>query len=403
MSHGAILLAAGNSSRMQAAGQAPCKALVPLPVQAGPSTPLALLCTLYREAGVEPLVVVGGRHTGAVTAAARALGAGVAHNLHTEYGMFSSLCVGMRTLLAQSPGMCGVFVHPVDVPLVRLPSVQALLAAQVESTVCVPTFAGRRGHPVLVPSPLLPALLAWEPRPDVAFNTADAPGLRGFMAANPVREVPVADELILHDMDTPDEYAALCALATRRHVLDPEEAATLLALHGLPERGQAHCHAVGLVSAAFARAVNTARGLRGLTAMLDVQLAHSGGVLHDICKGQPRHERAGGELLRRLGLVALAPLVEDHRDLTLPDDAPITERELVYLADKFVRGSRPVSLDERFRQKRECFAADPAACEAIKGRQQRAEALAARLERECGQSPLAIARVCLSTAPPALD
>jgi len=95
--------------------------------------------------------------------------------------------------------------------------------------------------------------------------------------------------------------------------------------------------------------------------------------------------------LRALGLPAAARLVEEHRDLALADQASITEKELIYLADKYVCGDRPVTLQERFGRKLEQFSEDAEACGAIRGRLARAEALEARLRRETGVVPFELA------------
>ena len=60
-------------------------------------------------------------------------------------------------------------------------------------------------------------------------------------------------------------------------------------------------------------------------------------------------------------------------------------------------------LERRFGQKLALYAADPAACAAIRGRLGRARALEARLTREVGRSPADIARQALGALPEAID
>ena len=95
---------------------------------------------------------------------------------------------------------------------------------------------------------------------------------------------------------------------------------------------------------------------------------------------------------------AMARLVEDHRDMTLPPEKPITERELVFLADKYVRGNSPVPLKERFYSKMDCYPDDPEAVAAIAGRMERAMAMEERLKTETGQDPEVLAREALEAA-----
>jgi hypothetical protein len=245
--------------------------------------------------------------------------------------------------------------------------------------VLVPLFKDEEGHPPLLPATHMPAILAWR----------GGGGLRGALRGLPCRRVPVADGNLLLDMDTNDDYAEVCRRASRRHLLEPDEAEELLRCLAVGERGMAHAKAVGLAAKHFALACNAAG------ATLDPLLAEAGGLLHDMCKGERRHELAAGQKLRALGLPDMARLVEEHRDCALADDAPLTEKELIYLADKYLHGDRRVSLQERFHHKLERFAGDTEACEAIRGRLARAETMEIRVRRESGMAPFELAGVAL--------
>ncbi|WP_273523851.1 DVU_1551 family NTP transferase [Mailhella massiliensis] len=370
----ALILAAGFSSRMQPH----FKPLLPLPLPGGSRSALAALCGLYLAEGVRP-VVVGGNRAAETRKEAEACGTAFALNPHPERGMFSSIRAGASAL----PQDCThFFVHPVDIPLVRRMSVRALLeeAAPSGEEALLPAWRGETGHPPLFPASLLPVLR----------RAGDDGCLRDIVKEASPRSVPVADSFILRDMDRPEEYAALCALAPSQDILSPREAEELLAVRHVQERGVAHSLAVGAVAEAFALALNRARVLRR-EEPLSPSLALAGGIVHDVCKGQPHHEAAAGRLFRSLGMERMARLVEDHRDLTLPDSVPLSERELVFLADKYVRGSSPVPLRERFHSKMERFSGDAEACAAIAGRMERALRMEARLQKECGTSPERIA------------
>lgn len=374
----ALIPAAGFSTRM-----APhFKPLLPLPLPGGERTALAAVCDLYRAEGIFP-VVIGGNRAEDTRREASALGAGFAFNPHPEHGMFSSIRAGMAAL---PPDCTHVFVHPVDIPLVRRMTVRTLLEASAswEDAVLVPSFRGENGHP-----PLFPAAVREAVR--LAGNEAC---LRDILEKFSTVTVPVADSFILRDMDSPEDYAALCATAPRQDVLSLEEAGELLAVRHVQERGRQHCRAVSRVAAAFAAALNRARAGRG--PVLHEELAAAGGMVHDVCKGEAGHEHAAGRLFRSWGMEPMAVLVEDHRDMTVPDDRPLTERELIFLADKYVRGSEPVPLQERFYSKMARYAGDPEAVAAIAGRMERARAMAGRLAEECGQDPEELARTVLT-------
>lgn len=385
----AILLAAGRASRMGAV-----KGLLSLPLLPGgaPCSALAGLVRCYRGAGVEDILLVSGFHAAEVEAEARGLGLTVVRNPRPEEGMFSSVCAGLR---AVSEECAACFVHPVDVPLVRSLTLAALLEAAANESqhelpsVLIPTYEGREGHPPLLPAVYREHILAHA-------RQGGGGGLRAALAGLPRRYVPVADSFILEDMDHPEDYARLQTLAALREALWPAEAWNLLRLCRVPERGLRHARAVGAVAAALAQALRESRAERKRAGTgPDPELARTGGLLHDIRKGQPEHERAGGRFLAGLGLPVAAALVADHRDLSVPDTAPLTERELVYLADKYCYGREFVPLERRFGQKLDLYAADPAACAAIRGRLGRARTLEARLAREVGRAPVDIARQAL--------
>ena len=153
--------------------------------------------------------------------------------------------------------------------------------------------------------------------------------------------------------------------------------------------------AAGLLAAVFVLRQPSETNAALLFGYSAFRLALAGGLLHDICKGQPRHEAAAGEFLRRLELPEMARLVQDHRDLSLPDDEPVTERELVYLADKYCHGGNFVPVQRRFDLKLEAYAQDAPACEAIWGRLVRVKKLEERIAREIGREPALVAEHAL--------
>jgi CTP:molybdopterin cytidylyltransferase MocA len=195
----AIILAAGFSSRM---GRH--KPLLPL----GGFTLLERAARLFRSAGVENVLAVAGHRRGETRAEASRLGLACKENPTPEAGMFSSVLAGLRALPAEARAF---FLLPVDIPLVRPGTVRALLAARNEAPerepgVVYPVHGGERGHPPLIDAGLVPAILRHAAR-------GGAGGLRPVLEAAPALDVPVGDPGILLDMDTPEAYARLAAMA----------------------------------------------------------------------------------------------------------------------------------------------------------------------------------------------
>lgn len=134
----------------------------------------------------------------------------------------------------------------------------------------------------------------------------------------------------------------LCSCALRgvpKVALSDEVCRALLRAAAGREELAAHSFAV----AALADKLAAALAEKGLA--MDGDRVHFGALLHDIAKGEADHAALGGRYLEALGYGGLAPIAAQHRDW---DGEALDEAAIVYLADKAVRGSERVSIDERF-------------------------------------------------------
>ena len=113
----------------------------------------------------------------------------------------------------------------------------------------------------------------------------------------------------------------------------------LLEAAGAEQKLQAHCRAV----AELAEELRAALAEKGL--VLDGDTLRAAALLHDIARDQPEHPALGALWLRELGYPDIADCIRQHHD---PDSTALCEAALLYLADKAVRGSQRVSLEERF-------------------------------------------------------
>ena len=357
----ALVLAAGLSSRMDG-----FKPLLPL-MQ---STVLGHGIRTLREAGIDDILVVAGHNAREVLAESARLRVECVVNRDYAQGMFSSVLAGLAVLGRR----CGaLLVMPVDIPLVLPQTIKTLLGCVGQAQILYPTFSGERGHPPVIASGCVPFIESWQGQGGLRA------ALEGLEHLVDVQEIPVADSNIVFDLDTPEDYRQALRRVRRKGHPSVEEAYALLALHGVSGRGLAHGRAVVRIALAIADALGEKRGWP-----FDRELVHSAALMHDIAKGQRDHEARGGHILDMAGFPYAARIVEAHRDICLPDNAPITEREVVYLADKLVSCDRPVSVRRRFQEKLDRFGKNPEAYEAISGRRDRALAMLARVERESG-------------------
>jgi CTP:molybdopterin cytidylyltransferase MocA len=188
-----VILAAGASSRM---GRP--KALLEL----GGTTVLSRAIAACRHGGADGPVVVVAEGAAAIEAHARELGADVAVNPHPERGQLSSLQAGLARL---PQGADAFLLFPVDYALVEADDVRRLLAAfaarPAGGRILTPTFAGRRGHPVVIDAALAPAFLA----------LGEGATARDVIGAHERVPVEMAADRVLHDMDTPADYERMRA------------------------------------------------------------------------------------------------------------------------------------------------------------------------------------------------
>lgn len=357
MNIGAIILAAGYSSRMNA-----CKPLLPF----GSSNALCRCVDLFSTAGIDEILVITGYRAPELE---RVLGASpckTVWNPDFASGMFSSICAGVRALTAECDAF---FLLPVDIPLVRPATIIFLQEQFAGSAVLFPCFEGERGHPPLIPSRYRETILSY----------TGPGGLRGLLKQFPGRDIPVWDGAVLRDMDTPCQYQELSRLYDRYTVGNRSEAQAL-ARHFMPESGIGHGQAVAEIACLLGEALNR-NGYQ-----LDVDMLYNAGLLHDIAKGQKQHARAGAELLTNLGLTGLASSVLHHNECLVPEDEQLTERDIICLADKLVSGCRRVTITERFAKTFNRYGHDKKVYQIIKRRQDNVVQLQKLIERQTRQS-----------------
>lgn len=201
----AVILSAGQSSRMGTP-----KALVDFRGK----TFLAHLLDAAQHPQIGFVRVVLGAHDAEIRRALNLPDDLVVLNPDWQRGQLSSIQVALRALSADaratsaarsdhvakaapaSDALDGILLCPVDHPLITRSLVAALVAAfysDAKPLIVVPTFRGRRGHPVIFSRSLFPELLS-------------APADEGARAvvwshASQVAEVPTEEEGVVLNMD----------------------------------------------------------------------------------------------------------------------------------------------------------------------------------------------------------
>jgi molybdenum cofactor cytidylyltransferase len=192
-----IILAAGDSTRMGSP-----KATLAMP---DGLTFVTRIVRTLREAGVTDLVIVTGRHHDAVvdtiTQQRFTITPRIVRNPDPSRGQLSSLLVGMDAVVTRSTE--GVLMTLVDVPLIRVSTVTAVIAAwhDARAPIVRPAIGDRHGHPVIFDRAVLDELRR---------APIDA-GAKSVVRAHEAEivNVPVEDEGCLTDVDTPSDYEGM--------------------------------------------------------------------------------------------------------------------------------------------------------------------------------------------------
>jgi molybdenum cofactor cytidylyltransferase len=192
----AVVLAAGESKRMGTQ-----KLLLPF----GDTTIVGAVVRTAAASRVDRTMVVLGADREAVRKELTPSGktpADLAFAVNEDYrlGMLTSIQAGLRGLPAAARA---AVIMLGDQPFLPSRVVDAVVAAYLAAGrgLVIPTFQGRRGHPVLLDLEYRDEVLGLDP----------PAGLRALMRdhAADILETEVADPNILRDLDTPEDYAGL--------------------------------------------------------------------------------------------------------------------------------------------------------------------------------------------------
>jgi len=332
----AVILSAGLSSRMGA-----FKPLLPL----GEGTVIKQAVTNFQQIGIKPIHIVLGNRASEIIPHLTAMDVFWVVNEDYHDDMLTSVQLGVGRL---RPDTTAFFILPVDIPLVRSQTLLSLLDAHTGQphSILYPIFNGTRGHPPLIPQIYAEKLVGYR----------GGGGVQGFLNQfeQSAWDVSVADEGILMDMDTHDQYEQIKRRYQNWHLPSEAECLAMLAFrfaatdpmiqHAKTVAGLTHRIATKLHAAGYP---------------IDVELVTVCGYLHDIGKGIRGHALIGADMLVNFGFPQIAAIVATHMDLEFSERDDITEKEVLFLADKKISGTKIMTLEARLAAKIRQFADNP--------------------------------------------
>lgn len=188
MQTGALIVAAGKSSRM---GD-----FKPM-LQLGSISIAQRVINNFRQAGISKVVVVTGYHADVLECHLASNNVVFLRNEnYANTHMFDSVRIGLEYLKDK---VDTVLFTPVDVPLFTAQTVTQMLS--LGRPLVTPVCNGNPGHPILIRSTLIDSILSDDGKS----------GLKGAVdnCGEPMYYLNVKDPGIIHDADTPEDYAEL--------------------------------------------------------------------------------------------------------------------------------------------------------------------------------------------------
>lgn len=357
--YSAIILAAGYSSRM---GE-----LKPV-IDFNGITPIERCISLFENCGINNIIVVTGYQTDRIQ---DFLKTGIKNIINNQYseGMFSSVQAGVE---AVSEDTNAFFLLPVDIPSVKEHTVKMLLERyeKLDDGILFPTFNDEKGHPTLISCSLVKEILTQKP----------AGGLRDILNIHKEKWhfEEVVDRGILLDMDTQGDLKILLEHVVREPFLDYEECMEILRLCNVKQDTIDHMKAVSELSKRIAALLNE----KGYN--LNVNAVVAGALLHDVAKGKKGHAQEGAKIVANFGYECLSKIIDEH--IELKSVGEISEKEIVYISDKLIKGTQYITLSERFENAFEKYKNEPEILKNVNRRYEQAKKIKEDIEELLGTS-----------------
>jgi len=194
MTYGALIVAAGMSSRM-----GDYKPMMEI----GSISVAQRVVSTFRQANIDKIVVVTGFN--AQKLEHHLSGNGIVFLRNENYEttqMFDSAKIGLEYLKDK---VDRIFFTPVDIPLFTVATIQSLMKA--DGDVVRPKCGKEYGHPILISADSLSSILSY------SGNN----GLKGAIEnCGLIKEIRVSDEGTLHDADTQEDFSRLLEYHNRQ-------------------------------------------------------------------------------------------------------------------------------------------------------------------------------------------
>ena len=319
----AIILSAGYSSRM---GD-----FKPF-LKFGEYTAIETVVNTFKASGINNIIVVVGHRGKEIIEALKDSAVRCIENENFSQGMYSSI---LKALEVIEEDVNAFFILPVDIPLVKKHTIEILKDKylQCNKGIIYPAFNDKKGHPPLIDCKYK----------DIIMKNSEDGGLKNIL--NKFEEdsinIPVFDKASVMDMDAKEDYIKLLNYFNI-DAPDREECYCILNGYNVPDNIIKHCIKVSQMALHILNQLNQ----NGYNFNEDI--IEAAALMHDMARGSKDHAKVGAEILTSLGYEYIGNIISTHMDIKVDEKEDITEKEILFLADKLIKEDKALSLENRF-------------------------------------------------------
>lgn len=363
---GAVIAVAGMSSRMNA--------FKPLMV-IDDKTIIETTVENYKDAGVDEIVLVTGYRGDEIERVFKNKKVHFVRNTKYESThMFDSISIGLREIRDK---VDYVFLSPGDSPFVQQFTLKKMIEEIKNSKIKLiqPSYEGENGHPLLLKKDAF----------NIVLEHDGTMGLQGAInkLGSACKNISFIDPGIILDADFNVDYTKLLMFNEKKNCPDINVCRKIQDYFHMTDAVKLHSDKVA------EKAFSIYERLSGEGVFLDKEIILAASLLHDIAKGTIHHEKVGAQWIEDMGYKEIADIISEHMELK-QISSTITEKEVVFLADKLVKGDKFVTIDERFSFKENMYKKDELALKAVKRRKEQADNLYKIIFKNSNKSKITI-------------
>lgn len=345
---GAVIVAGGLSSRMN-----DYKPLMKI----GNTTMIEMTICNFRLLGIDEIVVVTGYKESDLKQKLTGKNIKFIHNYNYETTqMFDSIRLG---LMGIEKNVDLIFITPADSPFVQQFTLKRMIDMMLNTSnkLIQPSYDKKNGHPLLMRSEYLNMILKHDRRN----------GMQGVISnmKKDFLNITYADPGIILDADTIHDYKALLKYNENKGCPSVELCKKIQDYFKISDLIKAHSDRVVEVALIICQKLSK-KGIE-----LDKKLIVAASMLHDIAKGNSHHAEVGANWIMDMGYKNVSKIVREHMELNELSNV-ITEKEVVYLADKLVIDDRISTIEQRFSFKEELYRHNEIKTRVVEKRKQQA-------------------------------